>query len=143
MKFPTIQLKVFVTTLSKDLGKADEELIAMMARCTYKVEAPDMICCATAIGVHKLATCYHCVKSLIPTDLAKNELTRHREARITLTNAADVNKQITAKILTYSIEKDVVLLEALDGVKVAEDDTLILEEASLGQSYFILVGIFT
>lgn len=119
-----------------------EKQIEIMKKYTYSVDNPNEINWAVAIGPINLATCYHSVKTLIENDSEKDEIQRHKATVIALTNAFN-NAKIRAKIVSYSIEKDITILEALDGAKLGDtENDILLGWATVGQSYFALVGIF-
>ena len=107
-----------------------------MKQYVYMVDG--IVACATAIGVHILASCYHCIKHCVATCPSVDEISSHRKAIIDLTHAV-TGRKIKARIRIYSIEKDVVLLQTEENLM--SDDELRFHDPFLGEPYYILVSI--
>lgn len=111
-------------------------IIETMEKYVFKVDG--FIGCATAIGTNTLVTCYHCIEHFIPKGPGLDENMYHREAVISLTHPL-TNQKISTTILAYSTEKDVVFLQTTQNLMNGNE--INVADASLGQSYFIIVSI--
>lgn len=120
-----------------DVNYSDEiqRNIEMMSKYVYKING--ITACATAVGPNILATCYHCVQHVVPSGPGLDEIKCHREAVIELTNSTG-DVKLKSRIIIYSIEKDTVLLETLDGVKLMNEGEIALTDGWVGQSYYVL-----
>lgn len=97
-----------------------------------------MVACATAVSVDILATCYHCLSSSILSGPGVDEEKAHRETVVQLTKPS-TGEKIKARIAIYSVEKDVALLQTLNGAKLMDEKEIALDDAYVGQPYYILV----
>ncbi|KAE9547202.1 hypothetical protein FO519_009586, partial [Halicephalobus sp. NKZ332] len=112
-----------------------DEIVESMKKYVYKVDG--ILACATAVGVNILASCYHCIKHCVATGPSLHEINCHREAVIDLTHAV-TGRKIKAKILVYSIEKDVALLQTIEEEKLIVDGEITFKDAWFGQPYYLL-----
>ncbi|KAE9547654.1 hypothetical protein FO519_009134 [Halicephalobus sp. NKZ332] len=112
-----------------------DEIVELMKKYVYKVDG--ILACATAVGANVLASCYHCVKHCVATGPSLDEINCHREAVIYLTHAV-TGRKIKAKILVYSIEKDVALLQTMEEEKLMVDGEITFKDAWFGQPYYLL-----
>lgn len=109
-----------------------------MMNFVYTVDG--IVACATAVGANILASCYHCIKHCVVADSGADEIKCHSEAVIGLTHAT-TGRKIKAKILVYSIEKDLVLLQTVGEEKLMANNAITMTDAYLGQPYYLLVSI--
>uniref|UniRef100_A0A914C312 Uncharacterized protein n=1 Tax=Acrobeloides nanus TaxID=290746 RepID=A0A914C312_9BILA len=96
-----------------------------------------MVACATAVSVDILATCYHCLSSSIRSGPGIEEEKAHREAVVHLTNSS-TGEKVQARIAIYSVENDVALLQTLNDAKLMDGKEIVLDDAYVGQPYYIL-----